>query len=74
VGTIEHKEHAMTETNPDELLDTKQAAQVLTLKSQTLDLWRTTKRVAIPYLKLGRSVRYRRGDLTAYLERSVVTD
>lgn len=64
----------MTETNPDELLDTKQAAQVLTLKSQTLDLWRTTKRVAIPYLKLGRSVRYRRGDLTAYLERSVVTD
>ena len=42
----------------DTLLDDGQAA-VLGLKKGTLSIWRTTGRYDLPYLKIGRLVRYR---------------
>jgi hypothetical protein len=34
----------------------------LSVSIQTLANWRCTKRVALPYVKIGRSVRYRRSE------------
>ena len=50
------------------LLDEKQAATVLNVKPGTLSVWRSTGRYSIPFVKVGRSVRYRAGDLNAWLE------
>lgn len=51
-----------------DLLDETEAAQYLTLAPGTLSVWRSTGRYKIPFLKVGRRVRYRRGDLDAWLE------
>ena len=50
------------------LLDEKQAAEFLTVKPETLSVWRSTGRYKIPFVKIGRRVRYRRADLDAWLE------
>ena len=57
----------MNTRNPD-LLDTGQAAAYLAVSQNTLEIWRCTKRYAIPYVKIGRKVRYRRTDLDEWLE------
>jgi hypothetical protein len=49
------------------LLDDAQAAAALSVKTGTLAVWRTTGRYALPYLKIGRLVRYRAGDLAEWL-------
>ncbi len=51
-----------------DLLDEKQAAEVLTVEPGTLSVWRSTGRYSIPFVKVGRRVRYRRSDLMAWLE------
>jgi|GEM_PF-1001088 len=48
-------------------VDTKQASVLLGVAPETLEVWRSTRRVQIPHYKLGRSVRYMLGDLRAYL-------
>jgi excisionase family DNA binding protein len=54
-----------------ELLDARQAAEVLNVSEGTLAIWRSTRRYALPYVKVGRKVRYRRVDLIAWLEKRV---
>lgn len=53
---------------PRDLLDETEAAQYLTLSPGTLSVWRSTGRYSIPFVKVGRRVRYRRSDLLAWLE------
>lgn len=55
-------------TDPNQLLTTEQAAQILGLRPQTLALWRSSRRHELRYLKVGRLVRYRRGDLEHWLD------
>jgi excisionase family DNA binding protein len=50
------------------LLDEKEAAVILTVKPETLSVWRSTGRYGIPFVKVGRRVRYRRSDLDKWLE------
>ena len=50
-----------------DLLDEKAAADLLQLAPGTLSVWRSTGRYAIPFVKVGRRVRYRRADLEAWL-------
>ncbi len=52
-----------------ELLDDKAAAAVLDVTPGTLSVWRSTGRYALPFLKVGRKVRYRRSDLIAWLQK-----
>lgn len=52
-----------------ELLDDKAAAAVLDVTPGTLSVWRSTGRYALPFLKVGRKVRYRRTDLLAWLDK-----
>lgn len=49
------------------LLTRLQAAKYLRLSPATLATWASTHRHDIPYIKLGRSVRYRKSDLDQYL-------
>ena len=50
-----------------DLLDEKAAAELLDLSPGTLSVWRSTGRYQLPFLKIGRKVRYRRADLHAWL-------
>jgi len=52
-----------------DLLDEQAAAALLTVAPGTLGVWRSTGRYALPFLKVGRMVRYRRADLVAWLEK-----
>jgi len=50
-----------------ELLDEKQAAEHLTVSPGTLSVWRSTGRYNLPFVKIGRMVRYRVSDLDAWI-------
>lgn len=50
-----------------ELLDDKAAAALLDVSPGTLSVWRSTGRYALPFLKIGRKVRYRRSALEAWM-------
>jgi predicted DNA-binding transcriptional regulator AlpA len=52
---------------PDPLLNEQQAADILSTKPGTLQVWRSTKRYPLPYVKIGRLVRYRKSDVEAFL-------
>jgi excisionase family DNA binding protein len=54
-----------------ELLAARQAAEMLNVPEGTLAIWRSTKRYALPYVKVGRKVRYRRADLITWLDKRV---
>lgn len=58
----------------DPLLTTEQAGFYLSLSPSTLTVWRCHYPDRIPYLKLGKAVRYRRSALDRYLERCRVQD
>lgn len=49
------------------LLTTREAAELLGVKTNTLTIWRNTDRQHIPYIKIGRAIRYRRSDLVKFL-------
>lgn len=50
------------------LLDENSAATLLDVSPGTLSVWRSTGRYNLPFLKIGRKVRYRHSDLLAWLE------
>jgi hypothetical protein len=52
---------------PDPLLSEQQAAQFLGVQPTTLQVWRSTKRYSLAYIKVGRLVRYRTSVLQAFL-------
>lgn len=60
----------MTRTDP--LFSDDQAADYLSVKKHTLAVWRTTGRYNLPFVKIGRSVRYRKSDLDAFVDRRTV--
>ncbi len=62
----------MTHHDEHILLKRREAAAFLGVKPQTLALWASAKRYGLPYIKVGRSVRYRKSDLLAFLERRTV--
>lgn len=51
-----------------ELLDENQAAKTIDVTPGTLSVWRSTGRYNLPFIKVGRKVRYRRADLEDWLE------
>lgn len=57
---------------PPDLLNTPQAAAFIGCTPDTLTTWRCTKAVRVPYVRVGRLVRYRRRDLEAFLEQNAV--
>lgn len=51
-----------------QVLNESQAAEFLGVKPQTLSVWRSTGRYDLPFVRVGRLIRYRRTDLEAWLE------
>jgi excisionase family DNA binding protein len=52
------------------LLTTRQAAEILGLREQTLANWRNTKRTSLPYVKVGRkTIRYDLDAVKEFLQR-----
>ena len=49
------------------LLTRKEAAEYLRVKPQTLAVWHCTGRYQLPFIKVGRSCRYRLADLEKWL-------
>ena len=59
------------EQHPAPLLDEHQAAEHLNVSPGTLSVWRSTGRYALPFVKVGRRVRYRLADLDAWIQERV---
>jgi len=53
--------------NPPVQVDDKQAADALGVKRNTLAVWRSTGRYNLPFLKVGRLVKYRVSDLAEFM-------
>ena len=62
----------MSQAKSAKLLTRKEAAEYLGVKVQTLAAWAVTGRYGLPVVKVGRSVRYRRSDLEAWLSARTV--
>lgn len=56
-----------------ELLTRQEAAEYLGITSRTLAVWACVKRYNLPYIKIGRLVKYRRSDLDEFIERQTIT-
>jgi hypothetical protein len=50
------------------LVDVKRAAEILGVTPQTLAVWRCVGPYSLPYVRIGRCVRYRMDDLDAFVE------
>lgn len=57
-----------SETKAAELLTTQETAAILRIHPVTLRRARCERSIAIPYIKVGGAIRYRREDVDAYLD------
>jgi excisionase family DNA binding protein len=58
----------MENSNRPKLLTPEEAAGILGIPPVTLAQWRATKRVNLPYVKVGALVRYKEHDVYAFIE------
>jgi hypothetical protein len=56
----------------DTLTDTEGAALLLSIPAATLTKWRSTGEVRIPFVKIGRQIKYRTSDLKKFIESSTI--
>lgn len=52
------------------LLSRKEAASYLSVQPQTLAVWASTKRYQLPYIKIGRSIKYKVDDLEQFIQQN----
>ena len=55
-------------TNEKKLVGEKEAAEILGVTPGTMQVWRSTGRYAIPFIKVGRLVKYRPDVLEGWLK------
>jgi excisionase family DNA binding protein len=60
----------MDAPNISDLITPREVARSLSVAEETLASWRSRKKPHLPFLKVGRLVRYRRSDLVAFVERA----
>lgn len=65
----EEARKTIREFRPNELLTRREAAAYLGVTEQTLAIWKCTGRYNLPFLKIGRLVKYEVADLDAFLKR-----
>jgi predicted DNA-binding transcriptional regulator AlpA len=66
-------EHPQVTPEDDKLLNEREAATILDVTVGTLQVWRSTRRYPLPYVKVGRSVRYKRSALQHFISSRTVT-
>lgn len=61
-------------TDENRLLSPRDVAALLDVKTTTLEKWRETGRVDLPFVKLGaKAIKYRYRDVVAFIETRVAT-
>lgn len=65
-------QHVIDNTQTAKMLDPTAAAVLLNVTTDTLAVWRSTKRYNLPYVKVGSKVRYREADLIKWLESRMI--
>ena len=60
--------------NTANLLNNNEAAAYIGVLPKTLEIWRCTKRYPIPFIKVGRLVKYRKSDLDNFLDERTVDE
>ncbi len=55
----------------DLIITTEEAAKLISTPAKSLSKWRSTGEHNIPYIKIGRNVRYRTADLRKWIEAHV---
>ena len=63
----------MTSKPLEKLLPPNEAATYLGNKEQTLAVWRSSGRYGLPFVRVGRAIRYRESDLKSWMERRTAT-
>jgi excisionase family DNA binding protein len=58
----------MSDREIEPLLTPEQTAKLLGLKVETLNTWRSTNRYSLPFIRVGRVIRYRVADIEQFLE------
>lgn len=61
--------NSLIPAQPGELLTFREAAEFLGIRPATLQAWTSTGRYDIPFLKIGRLVRFKRSALEAWLRK-----
>lgn len=64
---MQEKENVMNNT-VDEVMTTQEVAEYLKVPVKLLEQWRWSKAVNLPFIKLGRLVRYNKSDVDKYLQ------
>ncbi len=64
--------NAQTPRPIDRSFNNVEAAIYLGITPGTLEVWRSTKRYLIPYIRVGRLIRYRQSALDSFLESQTV--
>jgi excisionase family DNA binding protein len=64
----------LTSLKCTELLTSDQAAAYIGISPGTLEVWRCTKRYQIPFIKVGRLVRYRKSELDSFLDKRTIDE
>jgi excisionase family DNA binding protein len=64
------KKEVLSNTLPKKLLTRKEAAQLLGVSSGTLAVWLCCKRYDLPYIKVGRLVKYDYDDVLNFIAKS----
>jgi excisionase family DNA binding protein len=54
----------------NDLITTAEMARLLKVQPNTLEVWRATKRYDLPYVKIGRSVRYSRSAAAQFISKN----
>jgi len=62
----------MTSHITDRLLSREEAAEFLGISKGTLEVWASTKRYMLPFVKVGRLAKYRLSDLYKFIDRRTV--
>lgn len=57
----------------ERLMTPPEAAEILGTTEGTLRVWRCTKRYPLPYVRLGRAIRYRESDVLNFITSRTVT-
>ncbi len=72
-GKTAKNEQKTNQNDADVKFNTEEAGRYLGLaNSETLAVWRCNGRYNIPFIRVGRLVRYRKSDLDAWLESRTV--
>ena len=59
--------------NNDKLLTPTDVSVILGVDVETLNVWRCNRRYPLPYVKIGRSVRYKADDVASFIEQQRIS-